>query len=286
MPGARQADFRMGDRTELLVQFCLNAIAFTTPVPRQEDVGHDFLCALAEPHGDMLWAGQSFMVQAKSNTKPLIFEKPHELAWLRGQENPFLIAVGHKADLRVDIYSTWQRVSAAMQHAASRIVLNFAEPPSGDGEVVLSLDKTSQEIYLRKPIVSFTVSDLLNRAKADALRDVLRHWILVDRDNIASRHIDVHWVVGPARYNTNELPPSDAFQLALFWHAKNLDICARNLGRAAAALRLTLEAAGASATDSERTKLDALDTVLRAWSDVLDPAAKDALADRAGLVLQ
>ncbi len=37
MPGARSRSFRIGDRAELLVQHLLAGLAFTTPVPRQED---------------------------------------------------------------------------------------------------------------------------------------------------------------------------------------------------------------------------------------------------------
>ena len=38
MPGARLKTFRLGDRSELLVEHLLSAFAFTTRVPRQEDV--------------------------------------------------------------------------------------------------------------------------------------------------------------------------------------------------------------------------------------------------------
>ncbi len=70
MPGARHPDFRLGDRTELLAEFCLNTMAFTTRVPRQEDIGHDFFCVLSEIKQDMLWAGPSFTVKVKSNQIP------------------------------------------------------------------------------------------------------------------------------------------------------------------------------------------------------------------------
>ncbi len=57
MPGGRLRSFRLGDRTELMAEFALNTIAFTTRVPRQEDIGHDFVCALAELRNDFYWAG-------------------------------------------------------------------------------------------------------------------------------------------------------------------------------------------------------------------------------------
>ena len=93
MPGARHPSFRLGDRTELLLEFCLNTVAFTTRVPRQEDIGHDFFCVLSEIRDNLIWAGPSFTVQVKSDSAPLVFEKPHEVAWVKDLENPFFLAV-------------------------------------------------------------------------------------------------------------------------------------------------------------------------------------------------
>lgn len=71
MPGGRLRSFRFGDRNELIAEFVLNTFAFTTRVPRQEDVGHDLLCVLSNLKGDMFWAGPSFTVQVKSEHEPL-----------------------------------------------------------------------------------------------------------------------------------------------------------------------------------------------------------------------
>src|SRR5688572_17448059 len=83
MPGGRLRSFRLGDRTELMAEFVLNTVAFTTRVPRQEDIGHDFVCTLSEIKNGFYWTGPSFTVQVKSNDKPLEFEKPHEIAWIK-----------------------------------------------------------------------------------------------------------------------------------------------------------------------------------------------------------
>ena len=39
MTGGRLGSFRLGDRAELLVEHLLAGVAFTTRVPRQEDIG-------------------------------------------------------------------------------------------------------------------------------------------------------------------------------------------------------------------------------------------------------
>ena len=54
-----------------MAEFVLNTIAFTTRVPRPEDIGHDFVCALSELQDGFYWAGPSFTVQVKSDRKPL-----------------------------------------------------------------------------------------------------------------------------------------------------------------------------------------------------------------------
>jgi hypothetical protein len=224
----------------------------------------------------MLWAGPSFTVQAKSDTKPLVFRKEHELAWIRSQENPLFVAVGRKQELSVDFYSTWQRVSAMLQRAASTITLEFKRPPSGMPELVLSEDQGSQTIYLGEPVATITVPDLLEPTRAETLRAVLRRWIEVDRENIASAHGGVHWAIGPANYETDVVPPADRIQLALFWNPKNLNTCIRNFARSAAALRLTLNVSG-QLSDFTAAQLSSLETALLAWRDALDPAAREAL---------
>ena len=71
MPGARLRNFRFGDNAELLAEFALNTFAFTTRVPRQEDVGHDLFCSLTERDGNLLRAGPFFTVQIKSDRSEL-----------------------------------------------------------------------------------------------------------------------------------------------------------------------------------------------------------------------
>ncbi len=90
MPGGgRLRSYRLGDRSELLVQHLLSGVAFTTPVPRQEDIGVDFLCSLITGLDDagLLRAGPFFTVQAKSNVEAVVYHDPHQLEWIKHQEN-------------------------------------------------------------------------------------------------------------------------------------------------------------------------------------------------------
>ena len=87
MPGGHLLNPYRGNSSEYIAQVVLNAVSFAAYVPRQEDVGHDFICHLSEVRGSMLWAGPSFTVQVKSSRDPIVFEREHELSWLENLEN-------------------------------------------------------------------------------------------------------------------------------------------------------------------------------------------------------
>src|SRR5436309_11677825 len=110
MSGGRLSSYRLGDRAELLVEHLLSGLAFTTRVPRQEDIGIDFFCSLIT--GDvtdknLLKAGPVFSVQAKSSPEAVTYEKPHELEWIRNQENPLFLCIGDREAAAMDVFSTW-----------------------------------------------------------------------------------------------------------------------------------------------------------------------------------
>ena len=71
----------------LLVERLLAGFAYTTRVPRQEDIGIDFLCSLIMGEGgeNLLKAGPFFTVQAKSSTKGIAYQKPHDLESINAQ---------------------------------------------------------------------------------------------------------------------------------------------------------------------------------------------------------
>ena len=287
MPGGRLKSFRLGDRTELMAEFVLNTIAFTTRVPRQEDIGHDFLCALSELRNGFYWAGPSFTVQAKSDNKPLEFDKPHEIAWIKEQENPFFLAVGNCKALKLDIYSTWNRLNGFLAKAAEKVIFELSPPPPGQEPVATEQDCSKQVIYLGRPIVSASIQEMMDEAHAISVRDKLRRWILLDRENIVNSRAGMHWVVGPTEWQTNELITEDTPKmLRIFWNAKNLPRCERNFGRAATELRLTLRQALGEPAEQLRKNAEqvaALETVLRSYVQCIDPLSRSALERFVGM---
>lgn len=287
MPGARLRSYRLGDRTELMAEFILNTIAFTTRVPRQEDIGHDFLCALSDLQNGFYWAGPSFTVQVKSDREPLKFYKPHEITWIKNQENPFFLAVGNREALKLDIYSTWNRLIGFLGKKADKIIFKLSSPPPGEEPVSTKEDGSEQLIHLGKPVVSASIRQMMNEDHATTVRETLRQWILLDRENIVNSHAGIHWVVGPAEWETNELITKETQRMVVvFWNAKNLEKCEQNFGRAATALRLTLRQALSESGEQlpqDAGRVAALETVLRSYVHCIDRASRDALECYAGM---
>lgn len=280
MPGARLMSFRSGDRAELLAECCLNTIAFTTRIPRQEDIGYDLFCVLAESDGRLVQAGPFFTVQVKSNVEPLVFKKKHERNWVSHIENPFFLAVVDIHNLKIDIYSTWARLKGQLEIGAEQIEFRPGPPDPGEKDVWMDNDKR-QVICLGDPVISATAGKLIKDDEyAKSLSRVLNQWIELDRENIVNSHADVHWILGPSSYQTNKELDCTQRSCWIYWNEKNLDRCQINFGRAATALRLTLvralDAKGRR-TKNHAKKMAALDAAILTHWDYLDAVSRDAL---------
>lgn len=236
MPGLRSTNLRQGDHGERLAEFILGSFAFTTNVPRPEDIGHDFHCVLAERAGSakFLLMGPSFNVQVKSDHQPLRFDHEHEIDWIVKQENPFFLCVMTRETLTCEVYSTWNRVNGFLLYGPKPTLLQpggeFALPFETDGVL---------HIPLGPPVVRLTAQDATD-AKVGWVAEVLRPWIQLDRLNIVNAEVGLHWAEGPLNWKTNEAPPSNDLK-RFYWNAKNLKDCIDNFGRTAIALRNTIE---------------------------------------------
>ncbi len=115
MSGVRSYSFREGDRSEYLAQFLLSAIGLCTPIPRQEDIGLDFACSIADQESGLLSFGYPYLVSTKSISSPSIKIEPSKTAiavgdsshvgWLWRQEQPILLGVVDKANISLRLYS-------------------------------------------------------------------------------------------------------------------------------------------------------------------------------------
>lgn len=274
MPGARPYGFRSGDRGELLAELILSSLAFTTRVARQDDVGIDLLCVMARREGRLLAAGSAFSVQVKSPSQEFVYEKPHEIAWIKAQENPLFLCRVHPETLSVELFSTWNMLNAFLAEAAEKIVLE----PGGPNDCFsrYRMEGTVQCVPLGRPILRVTASDAADEAIVSSFGAILDEWVRIDRENIVRREAGMYWVAGPLEYETNQMPALSRAE-AVFWNAKNREKATANFLRTATELRLTLHKA--LDTDSERTDplVKSLDSLLRSHESLVSPLAKQAL---------
>jgi len=240
MSGGRARNFRLGDRSELLVKHLLAGLAFTTRVPRQEDIGIDFMCSLITgSHGaGLLKAGPFFSVQSKSNRKALVYQKPHQLDWIRNQQNPLLICVADRRAMAMDVYSTWNLTCAVQSGWKGREPKCIRLCPgkiAAEWPGVRDNPDGSQDVLLGKPIIRITQDQVFNESSTTEIAKVLEEWIRIDRENIVNRYAGLHWAVAPRAYETGEIPggPDGA---AFYWAPQNLQKCFVNTGRSATAL--------------------------------------------------
>jgi hypothetical protein len=114
MPGLRLNSFRQGDRSEYLAQYILSSLGIAIRVPREEDIGIDFYCSLANlKEGDLTFSSP-FTVQIKSNSENVSYGgvdkknvwKEHEIDWLFDQELPFLIGIADKEKHNIKLFIT------------------------------------------------------------------------------------------------------------------------------------------------------------------------------------
>lgn len=115
MPGHLWSPFREGNRSEYLAQYFLSALGVSSPVPRQEDIGIDFYCALAKEDGDRLTFHSPFAVQVGSlDAKSFAYGgmdrkgrwRKEQLDWLFSQELPLFLATVDKETSSFRLYST------------------------------------------------------------------------------------------------------------------------------------------------------------------------------------
>jgi hypothetical protein len=278
MSGARLRSFRLGDRSEQLVEHLLSAFAFTTRVPRQEDIGCDFFCSLISRQEPLLKAGPFFAVQAKSSTDPIVYEKEHEVAWITSQENPLLLCIADRAALAMDVYSTWNLLCGPLAKGIPPRIELIPGESRGSWPGVEHAPDGTQQIRLGIPIARISAAEVFDDAYMERVATVIGDWVALDRTNIVNRQAGMYWVLGPLTYQTGRSPYATGTQgVAFYWSRGNLQQSEVNLGRVAAAVMLILRD---GLPEPERTqplwlaRTASLREVLRTHWDLFDEPVK------------
>ncbi len=240
MPGQLSDDFRGGARSEYLAQYLLSQLGLAVPVPRQEDIGADFICAPTFKVGRMLRAGTSFLVQIKAQASEISYGgrdnkgkwKDYELNWLFGNDLPLFIGISNKETLTLDLYScSPMRQTHFLHWPFGKLNLQLDEPLSknpieveGDSFVEAKGLKCSGKTYrvpLGKPIIRLHVASRKRGKLVTHQRKLARQRKLIDAvakndlQNIAYHRMGVHFGNVALGHRTNG--PASDLQLASFF---------------------------------------------------------------------
>lgn len=215
--GSRFYNFREGDRSEYLAVYFFSALGLVTTVPRQEDIGFDLVCSIADQEVGRLTFNDQYLVSVKSLSTPDIVllpaksdedeakEKTDEsyahISWLFRNELTLLLAVVDKETQTIRVYSTlptWfiyyeNRHECAAMTLRPRIDGVEGHPnvdrPQRIGDVKGFPGCGHYEVDLGYPILTATLSELLDKDKIRAMKMRLRFAIMFGRMSILNAQL-------------------------------------------------------------------------------------------------
>jgi hypothetical protein len=218
--------FRQGDRSEYLAQYILSALGVVVPVPRQEDIGADFHCTLANREGKRLTFHAPFLVQVKSRSRKKVSFggidqkgnwKQKQIEWLFSQELPLLIGIADKQKLTLALYSTSNIWAACYLAGRCGKAVLLPDKIDSDNRVPMPTKRLPSEkwphgagdghiwdVPLGPPIVHISIDDLEDKEKIDTYRGILLQTLYREQENITYRRLGVHYSTWPHQYTTNE----------------------------------------------------------------------------------
>jgi len=192
MSGSRQSNFREGDRSEYLAVYFLSALGLVASVPRQEDIGFDLVCSIADNDVGRLTFNSQYLVSVKSLSSPCIDLQPSpsedgklsHIRWLFRLELPLLLAVVDKSKEELRLYSTLPAYFVYYSHpdcGALTLIPRITDEDRSDvgrpkmGRAVRSLPgRYHYLVDLGHPVVRGTVRMLSNPNEVRHLKKNLR----------------------------------------------------------------------------------------------------------------
>jgi hypothetical protein len=184
--GTRFYNWREGDRSEYLAVYLLSALGLVTQVPRQEDIGFDLICDLAEQDSGILSFHHHYAVSVKSASTPRAVLAPPEskkedptyckhFDWLFNLELPLMLAVVDKEKQELALYSTlpaWFLFHETLHECGIIELVPRIDDDGNNPNVYRPKDcgtdpeaggKRRFEVDLGFPITKLTVDDLKNK---------------------------------------------------------------------------------------------------------------------------
>jgi hypothetical protein len=213
----RSYSFREGDRSEYLAQFLLSALGLCSPIPRQEDVGYDFACSIANQESGLITFGYPYLISIKSKSRPIVKIKPtatgiaandeSNIAWLFPSQ-PTLLGVVDKKQVSISIYSLlpiwflhWAGPSdIGTMNIRPRTKANQVgdvAPPVRGAELPNWPGHYHYEADLGHPIAKFNIDDLKNRDRIREVKQKLRYAVYLAELCIMQRSLQIpffYWI--------------------------------------------------------------------------------------------
>ncbi len=208
MSGKLASNFRKGNLSEIIADYLLSSIGISTPVRRQDDIGFDFYCQLADQEtGPILTFGSPFIIQIKSDSEESIVYgnsnadkwRNEDIAWLFKLEWPFFIGVVYKNEISIKIYRTTNIWFPLYENFnCSQIELSFPNVETNDEAKrpeIIKLenwpagkgDGFKYKVALGNPILSISYQELENIQLIRERKNILRNYIELELKNIMFR---------------------------------------------------------------------------------------------------
>jgi len=213
-------------------------------VPRQEDIGFDLICNLAEQETGIMSFRHHYAVSVKSVSDPRAVLAPpkskendagykEHLNWLFNREFPLMLGVVDKEKQHVALYSTLPAWFLFYEHFPECGVIELV-PRTDDGGanpgVGRPLDRGAEqkaagrkrfEVDLGFPIVVVTIQDLENKDRLKRKKDSLRRAIELGAQSArcAQMGIPFFWwfnVTVPTGYEFSQTNP-DGYNGGVAW---------------------------------------------------------------------
>lgn len=219
MSGIRLFSFREGDRSEYLANYLLSGLGLVTVVPRQEDIGFDFYCQLADQEKGSLTFGYPFIVQVKTEGIDEISYgsykiedwKRENIEWLFRLELPLLFGIVNKKNVQIDVYNCSAFRFLFVENPNPSIIEFKPRIPQSDTDIGRPSQESIQNwtvqdkgdghkyiIDLGNPLVTITNDDIYNHDLLLHKKNILRNAVAMEQNNILYRKLALphfHWVL-------------------------------------------------------------------------------------------
>lgn len=213
--GSIAPNLHEGSRSEYLALYVFSMFGTAVQVPRQEDFGVDLYCTLfSERDGQRVWPEAYYAVQVKSDETVLTFPHPKSVEWVVRYPAPLFLCIVEKKAGLIRVYQTFARFGAAVSNALPSSFVMVPEGREDPAAGAYGQDGDGRYL-LGAPILRFRIKDLLDDAKFQSIREVLRFWVIRDFENVRRYQMGMRSLWMPWEVRTNEIPPGPASVVSL-----------------------------------------------------------------------